>query len=557
MIALSGVSSAYQSDWVAGGTGTDRLDLDFANDSGYFSLKTYASESDTTPTVLTNAGGAIGAIQTALSTAVRFAYDGLQNEVEWRDIETVNFTAGSGGDLVVYQDGTSYLGGGGTDTFYADWSATTQAILWDNAPTAAAITLANGVTVGGFERLLLTTGSGNDIVKNTFGGLRPTTLMPDRATTRSTVAPETTSSTVASARTPQSFLARSPATPSPAGSTWTVTDTNLADGNEGTDTLTGIEFLKFSDGTRSLKTAASDFNGDGKSDILWRNASSGADAIWNGADNGSGVPVGGVADLNWKVAGVGDFNGDGKSDILWRNASSGADAIWNGANSGDSLAVGGVADLNWKVAGVGDFNGDGKSDILWRNASTGANGLWNGGNSGDSLPVGAVADLNWKVAGVGDFNGDGKDDILWRNTSTGYNAIWNGGDNSNGLPMGEVTDLNWKVEGVGDFNGDGKDDILWRNASTGYNAIWNGGDNSNGLPMGEVTDLAWKVAGTGDYNGDGKDDVLWRNASSGADAIWNGGDNSSSLPVGEVTDLNWQIPAQTNSWLTAAGDYPV
>ena len=166
VIALSGVSSAYQSDWVAGGTGTDRVDLDFANDSGYFSLKTYASESDTTPTVLTNASSH-GAIQTALSTAVRFAYDGLQNEVEWRDIETVNFTAGSGGDLVVYQDGTSYLGGGGTDTFYADWSATTQAILWDNAPTAAAITLANGVTVGGFERLLLTTGSGNDIVKNT------------------------------------------------------------------------------------------------------------------------------------------------------------------------------------------------------------------------------------------------------------------------------------------------------------------------------------------------------------------------------------------------------
>ena len=341
------------------------------------------------------------------------------------------------------------------------------------------------------------------------------------------------------------------------GSTWTVTDTNLADGNDGVDTLTGIEVLQFSDGTRSLKTTASDFNGDSKSDILWRNASSGADAIWNGADNGSGVPVGGVADLTWKVAGAGDFNGDGKSDILWRNASSGADAIWNGADSGDSLAVGAVADLNWKVAGVGDFNGDGKSDILWRNTSSGANGLWNGGNSGDSLAVGAVADLNWKVAGVGDFNGDSKDDILWRNASTGYNAIWNGGDNSNGLPMGEVTDLNWQVAGTGDFNGDGKDDVLWRNASTGYNAIWNGGDNSNGLPMGEVTDLNWQVAGTGDYNGDGKDDVLWRNASSGADAIWNGGDNSSSLPVGEVTDLNWQIPAQTNSWLTAAGDYPV
>ena len=40
-----------------------------------------------------------------------------------------------------------------------------------------------------------------------------------------------------------------------------------------------------------------------------------------------------VADLNWKVAGTGDFNGDGKSDICWRNSSTGENAIWN---SGDA-----------------------------------------------------------------------------------------------------------------------------------------------------------------------------------------------------------------------------
>ena len=28
-----------------------------------------------------------------------------------------------------------------------------------------------------------------------------------------------------------------------------------------------------------------------------------------------------LADLNWKVAGTGDFDGDGKSDIYWRNTS--------------------------------------------------------------------------------------------------------------------------------------------------------------------------------------------------------------------------------------------
>ena len=64
------------------------------------------------------------------------------------------------------------------------------------------------------------------------------------------------------------------------GANWVVTDTNLADGNDGTDTLSNIEFLQFSDGTRKLGSVASDFNGDGKSDLVWRNVSTGADAIW-------------------------------------------------------------------------------------------------------------------------------------------------------------------------------------------------------------------------------------------------------------------------------------
>ena len=73
------------------------------------------------------------------------------------------------------------------------------------------------------------------------------------------------------------------------GSTWTVTDTNLGDGDDGVNTLTNIEVLQFSDGTRWLKTTASDFNGDGKSDILWRNGSSGADAIWKAATAAAGA----------------------------------------------------------------------------------------------------------------------------------------------------------------------------------------------------------------------------------------------------------------------------
>ena len=78
---------------------------------------------------------------------------------------------------------------------------------------------------------------------------------------------------------------------------------------------------------------------------------------------------------NWNIAGIGDFNGDGKSDLLWRN-DAGVTAIWD-MNDGailDGSSLGAVP-LNWHIAGTGDFNGDHKSDILWRNDA----GVWRSG----------------------------------------------------------------------------------------------------------------------------------------------------------------------------------
>ena len=75
-----------------------------------------------------------------------------------------------------------------------------------------------------------------------------------------------------------------------------------------------------------------DFNGDGMSDIVWRN-DAGFTQIWNmddttilGADSLGEVPT------NWNVAATGDFNGDGNADLLWRN-DAGVTQIWemNGA----------------------------------------------------------------------------------------------------------------------------------------------------------------------------------------------------------------------------------
>ena len=35
-----------------------------------------------------------------------------------------------------------------------------------------------------------------------------------------------------------------------------------------------------------------------------------------------------MADQSWQIAGIGDFDGDGKDDILWRNASTGENYLY-------------------------------------------------------------------------------------------------------------------------------------------------------------------------------------------------------------------------------------
>ncbi len=178
-----------------------------------------------------------------------------------------------------------------------------------------------------------------------------------------------------------------------------------------------------------------DFNGDFTSDMLWRNAS-GALADWS--SNGGAVAsslqpsLNGVAiapDASWNIAGFADLDGDGDTDVVWRNAS-GELAAWlmRGATitTGTDISFNGSAvnvGASWNLAASGDFDGDGLGDLLWRNAS-GELTEWtmNGARiaaTADLTFNGAALtpDVSWSVAASGDFNADGMKDLLWRNAS--------------------------------------------------------------------------------------------------------------------------------------------
>ena len=74
-----------------------------------------------------------------------------------------------------------------------------------------------------------------------------------------------------------------------------------------------------------------DFNGDAHADILWRNVATGENYLY--PMNGLAILPGEgylrtVLEQAWMVQGTGDYDGDGKADILWRNATTGENYIY-------------------------------------------------------------------------------------------------------------------------------------------------------------------------------------------------------------------------------------
>ncbi len=111
-------------------------------------------------------------------------------------------------------------------------------------------------------------------------------------------------------------------------------------------------------------------------------------------------------DSSWSIVAAGDFNADGKTDLLWRQAGTGLLQEWqmNGSQITSSQTVkfqGSqvTPDASWSLVEIGDFNGDGKSDVLWRQTTTGALSEWqmDGAQITASNTVTPALDQSWQV----------------------------------------------------------------------------------------------------------------------------------------------------------------
>jgi len=173
IVATSTVGSYSDPDFYIGGNGDDTfLNIHAGSVSGGDGVDTAVIQSLSTPYywvvdgVRLTANSASASIESALSSHGLYSiFNGSTTSatLQISNVENLSILEGSQYDDLIFSlgSGATSNGGKGLDTFAADWSGVTNAIDWHDGGTTS-----NGFAVSDMERLIITTGSGDDYIQS-------------------------------------------------------------------------------------------------------------------------------------------------------------------------------------------------------------------------------------------------------------------------------------------------------------------------------------------------------------------------------------------------------
>ncbi|WND36257.1 FG-GAP-like repeat-containing protein [Streptomyces sp. BB1-1-1] len=209
----------------------------------------------------------------------------------------------------------------------------------------------------------------------------------------------------------------------------------------------------------SALTRHGDFSRDGREDVIAREASTGRLWLYPGTGDGSLgsrklIGTGGWNGMR-EITAFGDLTGDGRSDLIAAEKSTGRLYLYPGTSTGTLgsrklIGTGGWNTMN-ALVGMGDTNGDGHPDLYAREAATGKLYLYPGTRSGALGSRTLIGTGGWNAMGhlfaVGDFNGGEAPDLV---AVTNESFVLDGWSDNPG----------WLMAYLG--RGDGRLDDAWR-----------------------------------------------------------------------------------------------
>ncbi|MFI8510320.1 FG-GAP-like repeat-containing protein [Streptomyces sp. NPDC085460] len=211
-----------------------------------------------------------------------------------------------------------------------------------------------------------------------------------------------------------------------------------------------------------------DLNADDTADVLVRDK---AGRLWFLPGDGTGrlAGAGGWNAMN-ALTRHGDLTGDGKEDVIAREASTGKLYLYPGTGTGSLGARKLIGTGGWnamtQLTAFGDLTGDHRSDLLAVEKSTGKLWLYPGTASGALGARKALGTGGWNsmnaLVGFGDMTKDGKADLLAREASTG--KLWLYPGKASALGSRVLIGGGWggmaSFLAVGDRSADGHHDLV-------------------------------------------------------------------------------------------------